>query len=94
MNINFLPFLILWVALAVTVIVLFLYHRSIARQEDSQLNVLETAAVAQQQLALDHKLEAVDKWGKILTAVTVLFGLVLATLYMIQTWEQMSRIGV
>ena len=94
MNINFWPFLIVWVALALTVVILFLIHRSIARQEDAQLNVLETAAAAQQQLVLEHKLEAVDKWGKILTAVVVVSGLILAVLYLTQTWQQMSRIGV
>ena len=94
MNINFLPFLIVWVALAVTVVVLFLLHRSIARREDAQLRVLETAAAAQQQLSLEHKLEAVDKWGKTLTAVAVVYGLILAGLYLTQTWQQMARIGV
>jgi len=93
-NINFLPFLVVWVLLAVTVVVLFLMHRSIARQEDAHLNVLETAAAAQQQVVLDRKLAVVDKWGKILTAVTVVSGLALAILYFIQSWEQMSRIGV
>jgi hypothetical protein len=93
-NINFLPFLIVWAALAVTVVILFLYHRTIARQEDAHLDVLETAAVAQQQVALDHKLEVVDKWGKILTAVVVVYGVILAGLYLVQSWQQMSKIGV
>ena len=94
MNINFLPFLIGWAVLAVTVIVLFLCHRSIARQEDANLNVLEPAAVADQQMVLERKLAVVDRWGKILTAIAVVSGLVLAALYFIQSWEQMSRIGV
>lgn len=94
MNINFLPYLIIWVLLALTVVVLFLKHRTIARQEDAHLDVLETAADAQQQLALDQKLAVVDKWGKILTAITVVSGVVLAGLYLVQTWEQSSRAGL
>jgi hypothetical protein len=93
-NINFLPYLIVWGALAIAVIVLFLYHRSIARQEDAHLDVLESAAVAAQQVALERKLVVVDKWGKILTVIAVVSGLVLALLYFIQSWEQMSRTGV
>jgi hypothetical protein len=93
-NINFLPFLIVWVLLALTVVVLFLKHRTIARQEDAHLDVLETAAAAQQQLVLDQKLAVVDKWGKILTGITVVSGVILAGLYLIQTWEQSSRAGL
>ena len=93
MNINFLPFLIVWILVALTVIVLFLYHRNIARQEDAHLDVLETAAAAEQQLALEQKLGVVDKWGKIFTVITVVYGVVLAGLYLAQTWEQSSRAG-
>lgn len=94
MNINFLPYLVGWVLLALVVIILYLKHRSIARQEDARLNVLETASEAQQQLALDHQLAAVDRWGKTLTVIAVVYGLLLAGLYLYQTWQQMSRIGV
>ena len=94
MNINLLPFLILWILLALTVVVLFLRHRSIARLEDAHLDVLETAAAADQQVMLEHKLAVVDKWGKILTVVAVVYGLVLAFLYFVQTWQQLSKTGV
>ena len=94
MNINLLPFLIVWILVALTVIVLFLYHRSIARQEDAHLDVLETAAAAQHQVALDQKLEVVDKWGKIFTIIAVVYGILLAGLYFVQTWEQSSKAGI
>lgn len=94
MNINFLPYLVIWIALAVTVVVLYLRHRSIASQEDAHLNVLETVAASQQQLALDRKLGAVDRWGKIFTVIALVYGLLLAALYLYQSWVQMSRIGV
>jgi len=93
-NINLLPFLIVWILLALAVVVLFLYHRTLARQEDAHLDVLETAAVAQQQVVIDQKLGVVDKWGKIFTVIAVVYGLVLGMLYFIQSWEQMSRAGV
>jgi len=96
MNINFLPYFVIWVILAIVVIGLLLYHRAIARQEDALLasGVLETPEVAQNQTALEAKLASVDRWGKSLTAITVIYGLALAGLYLYQTWEQMSRIGV
>jgi hypothetical protein len=86
--------LIVWILLALAVIVLFLYHRTLAHQEDAHLDVLETAAVAQQQIVIDQKLGVVDKWGKILTVITVVYGLALAGFYFVQSWEQMSRAGV
>ena len=94
MNINFMPYLIVWILLALVVIGLYLKHRSIARLEDSHLDVLGTASVSQAQAALDHKLESVGRWGKILTAIAFAYGLALAGLYLYQTWEQMSTIGV
>ena len=94
MNINFLPYLIVWILLALVVLGLYLKHRSIARLEDAQLDVLGTASASQQQVALDQKLASVDRWGKILTLIALVYGLSLAGLYLYQTWVQMSRIGV
>jgi hypothetical protein len=45
-------------------------------------------------LNVAHKLEVIDKWGKILTAITVIFGLVLGALYLYQSWVAMSKMGV
>ena len=94
MNINLLPFVIVWVLLAIAVIVLIFRHRKIAGQADEHLDVLEAASVAQQQMALGQQLAAVDKWGKTLTVITVVYGLILAAFYVYQSWEQMSRTGM
>ena len=37
-----------------------------------------------------QKLEVIDKWGKIVTALTVAFGVLIAGLYLYQTWVQTS----
>jgi hypothetical protein len=94
MNINLLPFVVIWALLALVVLALYFKHRSLARQEDASLDVLESAAVAQQHLTLEHKLEGVDKWGKTLTVIVVIYGLVLAGLYLYQTWVQGSTAGL
>jgi hypothetical protein len=95
MNINLLPYLIVWIVLAVTVIALLLYHMLVGHQEDETMkfgiDVQESVAVAQHQAVLEHKLAITDKWGKILTVITVVYGLALAALYIYQTWEQGSR---
>lgn len=93
MHINFIPFLALWVVLAVVVIVMIGRRKSLASHADPTLHVLDVGAVAHQ-ADMVHKLDAIDKWGKILTAVTVIYGLALAALYLYQSWVEMSHIGV
>ena len=93
MNINLVPFVVVWIAVVLAVITLLFRHRSIAGKEDANLDVMETVSVAQQHVALEHKLAYVDKWGKILTAIAVIYGLAIAAFYVFQTFEQSSRGG-
>jgi hypothetical protein len=37
-----------------------------------------------------HKLEQIDKWCKIVTAVTIAYGVLIAGLFIYQTWVQTS----
>jgi len=89
MNFDFRLLLALWALLAVSVIVLIVWRKTVARNEDDQLHVLQTAAVTQQ-AEVAHKLEVIDKWGKIVTAVTVAYGALIAGLFIYQTWMQTS----
>jgi hypothetical protein len=93
MHINFIPFLALWIVLAIGVIVMIAWRKTVSRQDDETLHVMDAGA-ASHQLDVSHKLDTIDKWGKILTAITVIYGLVLGALYMYQSWIEMSRIGV
>ena len=89
MNFDFRLLLALWALLAVTVIVLIIWRKSVARYEDDQVHLLHTEAVPQQALVA-NKLEMIDKWGKIVTAVTVAFGVLIAAIFVYQTWVQAS----
>ena len=66
-------------------------RKSVASNEDDSLHMMQGAAVAKQ-VSIAHKLEVIDKWGKILTAVTVGFGLVLGAAYTYQNWVTASNI--
>ena len=86
-NLNLVPFAILWGGLALSVLTLIVIRRRIALGEDDTLHVMEADARAiprQQEIA--HKLEVIDKWGKLLTIAAVAFGLVLGVLWGIQSW--------
>jgi hypothetical protein len=89
MNIDFRTLIVLWGVMAACVVILIVWRKSVARNEDDQLHVLNAAAVGQQ-AAVAHKLEVIDKWGKIVTAVTVAFGVLIAGLYVYQTWVTAS----
>jgi hypothetical protein len=91
-----LTLLILWGVLAMTVLVLFIWRKAVARNEDDNLHVMAGAAAQQsaQQASVAQKLEIIDKWGKIATVVTLVYGLVVAGLYVYQTWVQHTNLGV
>ena len=91
MNVTLTPFLVLWGALAASVLVLLVWRKAVGRHEDDTLHVLHAEAVPMQ-AAVAHKLEVIDRWGKTLTVLTVVFGVLIGGLFMYQTWVQTSTI--
>ena len=83
MNFNFVPLFAVWSVLALVVLGLFLKRRSVAKDEDDNLHVLHGGAAAQQ-TAVAQKLDVIDKWGKILTAIAAISGLLIAAAYLYQ----------
>ena len=90
MNTNFVPFLVLWGAMALSVLALIIWRRQVAQNEDDSLHVLHSETAVPQQVAVAHKLEVIDKWGKLLTIVTVAAGLAIAGVYFYQLWVSTS----
>jgi hypothetical protein len=87
MKINFTPFTVLWAVLAAVVLALIAYRKTVTSHEDETIHLGAGSENAPaQQMAIAHKLEAIDKWGKLLTIITVLYGLLLVCLYTYQTW--------
>ena len=98
MNIHLMPFLVVWMVLAVVVIVLIAWRKVVSNREDDTLHVGEPETVQegvmQEQVEVVRKIGKIDKWGKILTVVTVAYGLILASVYFYQMWTASSSIGV
>jgi len=83
----YVPFLVLWALLALTVIGLIIYRRIVSAGEDDMIHVSDAAgSVTSHQVSVAHKLDQIDKWGKMLTVVTVVYGVVLAGIYVYQSW--------
>jgi hypothetical protein len=58
------------------------------------IHVLADEVMIPRQVAMAHKLEVIDKWGKLLTAVTVAYLIALAAIYLYQTWIARSTAGM
>jgi len=84
MNVNLVPYAVLWGVLALVVIALIVYRKYVADQEDDSIHLEGSAPT--DQIALAHRLEMIDRWGKAVTALVVLYGLVLAAIYVYQIW--------
>lgn len=90
MHVNLVPFIVLWVLLAASVLVLIVWRKMVANQEDDTIHVLQGSVA--QQVTVAQKLEVIDKWGKILTVITLVFGLILGAVYIYQNFVTMSNI--
>jgi heme/copper-type cytochrome/quinol oxidase subunit 2 len=85
MNINLLPYAVFWGVLAIVVAFLIVYRKSVSSHEDDGLHL--EGNVQTQQMALAHRLESIDRWGKTLTIVVAVYGIVLAVIYLYQIWN-------
>ncbi len=79
------PFYVLWGILAASVLALIVWRKSVASHEDDSLHVMG-GDVVPQQVAIAHKLEVIDKWGKTMTVATVVLGLLLAAAFVYQSF--------
>ncbi len=81
----FLPLIVSWAILACVVAGLAFYRKAIARNEDDYIHV-DAVGVNNQQVALARKLEQIDKWGKLLTIVVAVYGVILLGVFLYQGW--------
>jgi hypothetical protein len=93
MNPVFVPFLVLWSLLAAGVLALFFWRKSVSRDEDDNIHMLHNDAALPVQVAVAHKLDVIDKWGKILTVITVVAGLLIAAAYVYNSFSSGSSLG-
>jgi heme/copper-type cytochrome/quinol oxidase subunit 2 len=85
MNINLMPYAAFWGVLALIVASLIVYRKAVANREDDSMHL--EGNVAGEQMVLAHKLEVIDRWGKLLTIVVVVYGIALTAVYLYQTWN-------
>jgi hypothetical protein len=91
MNIDFLPLLVVWGALVLVVLALFIWRQAVSNHEDDSLHVMHGAL--SQQTSFAQKLDAIDKWGKIMTVITVVAGLLIAAAFVYGQFVGRSSLG-
>lgn len=92
MNFNLFPLVVVLAVMALAVIALIVARKLVSSSEDDTLHVMDGDAVMiPQQEAVAHKLALIDRWGKSLTVVTVVFGLIVGGLWVYQGWVTASN---
>ena len=92
MNFDLRPFVALWIVVTAIVIALFIWRKIVAGKEDDSLHVNSGPVVDQTSIA--QKLDQIDKWGKIMTVVAVVLGLLVAAAYVYGQFVGRSSMGV
>lgn len=88
---NLIPYAIGWGVLAVVVVVLAVMRKSVASHEDDTIHLsADAASVMTEQTAVAKKLEAIDKWGKLLTVVLAVSGVALGGYYAYSVFVEAS----
>ncbi len=90
MNLTFV--VAIWVVLGVATLALAMYRMFFAAHNEEDVVRLapgeEAAVVKQTEVA--KKLAQIDHWGKILTVITAVVGLGLASTYLYQAWSSQN----
>ena len=92
MNFDLRPFIALWIVFTAIVIALFIWRKIVAGKEDDSLHVNTGTPI--QQTVIAQKLDQIDKWGKIMTVIAVLLGLLVAAAYVYGQFVGRSSMGV
>jgi hypothetical protein len=85
---NWTPYVAVWSFFAAIVLALAAYRKMLAGREDDSIHVSDGASrLIPEQVANAQRIEVVEKWGKSLTAVVVVAGLILAGIYFYGVWQ-------
>jgi len=84
---NIMPFVVIWACIAAAALGLALYRKMVTRNEDDYLHVAEgEAKMIPAQIATAQKIEAIDRWEKILMILAIAGGVLLGAAYLYQMW--------
>ena len=84
----------IWAVMAAVLGALALYRKFVAREEVDVIHLRDAESrIISQQETFAQKLSGIDRWGKILTIVLVVYGLIIASVYLFFAWKQSVQIS-
>ena len=91
---NLIPYIAIWAVFGLAVLALALYRKVLTFHGDDEFVHLADGEqrLIPQQVALGHRLDVVDHWGKLLTIFTVVFGLVIVAIFLYEAWQASLRL--
>ncbi len=80
-------FILVWAAMVVAILALAAWRQVIGMHEDDSIHLHDRqSGLVQQQFTLAGKIRSIDRAGKALTIVAVLYGVALAGWVLYQQW--------
>jgi len=92
MSPTLLPLILFGIILVLAVASLAVWRKMIAMSEDDSLHVLADSNLIPKQEAVAHKLDAIDKWGKIMTIVAVVYAFLVVAFFVYQQWVRSTAL--
>lgn len=86
---NLIPYVAIWAVIGITVLALALYRKILTFHGDDEFVHLTEGEqrLIPHQVALGHRLELIDRWGKTLTVITAAYGLAIVAVVLFQAWQ-------
>lgn len=81
-----------WAILSLGVCGLALYRKYFSSREETPPEIFGNDTLIHHQEDVTHRLDSIDKWGKVLTVVAFLYGIALAGVYFYNVWVESTRL--
>jgi hypothetical protein len=78
--------LIVGMILTLVVMSLLAWRFMLSKQEDDSVRLVHGTSNMSRQAMVAHRVEAVDKWGRLLTIVTVVYLIIIGSIYLYRYW--------
>jgi hypothetical protein len=85
MNLN--VYFSVWLVLTVVVLAMAAYRYLLVRHADATIDLMESSKIAAEQTKAFRRAEGIGRWGKILTAVVLVYGLALIVVLLHHAWQ-------
>jgi choline-glycine betaine transporter len=68
-------YIVTWTILAIFVLAMAVYRYRLVRREDATLHMAESLSQASEQVRVYRLANRIERWGKLLTLVVIVYGL-------------------